>query len=84
MEVWVLYEGNDDLEQGDIFHTCVGVYSTKEKALNAFENREYLFWEDEYEGDLDLLCEIIEEDKKELEKTGIVNDYCLFKTNWEG
>lgn len=82
MKVYVLYEGNDDLEQGDVFHTCVGVYSTKEKALNAFENREYLYWEDAYEDDLDLLCDLIDEDKEELSKNGKVDNYHLFETNW--
>lgn len=53
MKVYVLYEGNDDYEQGDIFHECYGVFLTKESALNAYENIEYLYYENEYEDDLD-------------------------------
>ena len=80
MKVYVLYEGNDDLEQGNIFHECYGVFLTKTSALNAYENIEYLYYEDQYEDDLDQLCSIIEKDKKFLEKTGTVGDYILFET----
>lgn len=80
MKVYVLYEGNDDYEQGDIFHECYGVFLTKESALNAYENIEYLYYEDQYEDDLDQLCCIIERDKKLLEETGQAGDYILFET----
>ena len=80
MTVYVLYEGNDDFEHGNIFHECYGVFLTKASALNAYENIEYLYYEDQYEDDLDQLWCIIERDKKLLEKTGQAGDYILFKT----
>lgn len=80
MKVYVLCEGNDDFEQGDIFHECYGVFLTKASALNSYENIEYQRYEDAYEGDLDLLCSIIERDKKFLEKTGQAGNYILFET----
>ena len=37
MEVWVLYETNDDLEQGPLINECYGVFINKEEALDKFE-----------------------------------------------
>lgn len=80
MKVYVLYEGDDDYERGDVYHKCHGVFLTKESALNAYENIEYLYYEDEYKDDLDQLCHNIENDKRFLEKTGQAGYYILFET----
>lgn len=78
MKVYVLYEGDDDCEQG--FHKCHGVFLTKESALNAYENIKYLYYKDEYKDYLDFFCSIIKKNRKCLEKTGQVGHYILFET----
>lgn len=79
MKVYVLYRGNDDLEQGGLYRQCIGVYPTKEKALTAFEQYEYDFWCDEYD-DLDELVSIINSEIIELNDTGSTYDYTLFES----
>ena len=69
MKVYVLYRGNDDLEQGGLYRQCIGVYPTKEKALTAFEQYEYDFWCDEYD-DLDESLDALDEELDEIEDMG--------------
>ena len=86
MEVWVLYETNDDLEQGPLINECYGVFINKEEALDKFEELEILYWEteEEYENNLERLYEEVSKGREELDRTGEYNDYKLTLTDFYG